>query len=211
MKKVFYLQGYGIPEKPAEDGNYSRYLVFVFNYIFDYCRDKRIKPEIFFSGGKTDLIKPYCRTETGEMRKIFTKLANRPSVKEKTREWQYREIKKSFSAVEGLLVLKQEISGKVDLTVFCELIRAERMRELAKKIFDSNITIAAVDFDASPGRYLDRKIIIDKEKKKLKKELKMIDDPKLLKEYHQEKVNRIEKLKKMNVKEIEKYLIKEYL
>jgi len=71
MKQVFIVMGYGVPQDIMADGNYAVYLRNVFNHIYDEASRRKVEPIIIFSGGKTDLFKPYKRTEAGEMIKFF--------------------------------------------------------------------------------------------------------------------------------------------
>jgi len=209
MKTIFYLQGYGVPKNILTDENYNRYLNFCFNYIYDYVlRHKVAMPLIVFSGGATDLFKPYKRTEAGEMARLFKKLVSRPDVRKETVNWAYQGIN-SLSAVEGLLV-SQKLVGSSDLVIFCEKTRETRMLYLAKKIFSASIKVEGVDFDSSSRRYLDLDVIDKKERKDLEKELKIIKNPKLLLGYRQEKLKRLKTLRQNPSKDISKFFLEEY-
>lgn len=90
MKNIFLVFGYGIPKDILKDENYNFYLKMVFNQIYNLVIEKNIdNPVIICSGGKTDMYKPYKRTESTEMTKLFKSIAKRPFLKQVTKDWLF--------------------------------------------------------------------------------------------------------------------------
>jgi len=74
MNDIFLVFGYGIPKNILKDENYNFYLKIVFNRIYDITsKSKSKKTLIICSGGKTDMFKPYKRTEADEMIRLLKK------------------------------------------------------------------------------------------------------------------------------------------
>jgi hypothetical protein len=210
MVKIYYLQGYGVPRDIFKDQNYTTYLGIVFNYIYSETRLRKVSPVIYLAGGLTDTFKPYRRTEAGEMRKLLARMTFRLELKKKIASWRYAELKDCYSTVEGLLALKNKIDQKISVVIFGEATRADRMGVLAQKIFGRRAKVVGVDFDLSARRYLNPKIIQKKEKQDLAQELRIVKNPKLLKAYRQEKLERLVKLRRLDLAGRRRFYVEEY-
>jgi len=82
MNNIFLIFGYGIPKNILKNENYNFYLKMVFNRIYDIIVKTKVrKPLVICSGGKTDIFKPYNRTEAEEIIKFLKKLRNKPFLK----------------------------------------------------------------------------------------------------------------------------------
>lgn len=184
---TFLVLGYGIPEDISQDENYQLYLKSVFNKIFAICSTQNSwDPVIVFSGGKTDLIKPYRCTEAGEMIKVFRGLMQRASVKKQVRSWRLISEGKSLSTLDNLLYTQEIVQAKKlqdrSLVIFGEKTRDKRISVLAKKVF-GKANVQTIDFDQSPNRYLDANFLHQKEVKSLKFDLWALKDAQHLKEH----------------------------
>ena len=203
MNDVFLIFGYGIPRNILKDENYNFYLKMVFNKIYDFVVKKGIEnPTIVCSGGKTDMFKPYKRTEAEEMIRLLKSLSKRPFLREATRNWLFIPEKKSLSTLENFLNCLQQIKKrkikKANFYIFCEQTREKRIKVLAKKMLDKNYNflVAPIDFDVSTNRYLSPDFIAKKEKVELKHALWALQSPENLKKYHEvfaEKINYLRK------------------
>ncbi len=203
MKNIFLVLGYGIPKNILKDENYSFYLKIVFNKIYDLVTKKSIKaPFIICSGGKTDMFKPYKRTEAGEMVRLLKKLGNKSFLKHLTKDWLFVLEKKSFSTLENLLnclgILKNKRIQKANLYIFCEQTRENRVKVVGKKIFNRNYNfqVIPVDFDVSSNRYINPVFLQEKEKIELKNSLWALESPGNLKKHHKLYKERIDYLRK---------------
>lgn len=193
MNNVFLVFGYGIPSDILKDENYNFYLKMVFNKIYGFVVKNKIdKPIIITCGGKTDMLKPYNRTEAGEMIKLFGAfIKERPFLKPITKNWLFVSENKSLSTLENLLnskniILKRKIK-KANFFIFCEQTREKRINILAKKILDKNYNflVAPIDFDVSANRYLPVEYLIKKEEAELKHSLWALQSLKNLKKHHE--------------------------
>lgn len=140
--------GYGVPGDIATDPNYMAYLHAVVNRLFVDRRGE--SGTIVVSGGATDLVRPYRRTEAGEMAGwLKGKIGNL-----KIRKWKLIRDAKALTTVENLLNFVNVFDERGDVLIFCEATRAPRIRRLAREIPALRCAkIIAVDFDASPRRY----------------------------------------------------------
>jgi hypothetical protein len=170
MKNIFIIAGYGIPKDILKDEHYNFYLKTVFNRIYDIAGKAKDRQAIIICcGGKTDMFKPYRRTEAGEMIKLFKKLCNRSFLKNVTKGWQLIPENKSISTLENLLYSKKKIKKKrleqANAYIFCEYTRASRIRLLVKNIFGKQgAKVLPIDFDISLNRYLEPDFIQKKER-----------------------------------------------
>ncbi len=172
MRHYFLVLGYGIPKNILEDGNYHFYLKSVFNKVFDWCATHdQWDPIIIFSGGKTDMFKPYRRTEAREMIRLFITLTKRTTVKARVKRWSLVPEMKSFSTLDNLLytadICRSQQPGAAKITLFGEQTRHKRILSLARKIFDE-VHVIPIDFDQSANRYLDPAFIKHKESEVMK-------------------------------------------
>jgi hypothetical protein len=203
MKNVFLVFGYGIPEDIHKDENYNFYLKMVFNKIYDFAIKQNINnPIIICSGGKTDMFKPYKRTEAEEMIKLLKKLAIRPFLKTFTKDWLFLPEKKSLSTLVNFInckvLLKDKKINKANLYVFCEQTREKRIKAVGKKIFDKNYNfqVVPIDFDVSSNRYINPEFLVKKERAELKHSLWALESSENLKKHHelfQEKIDYLRK------------------
>jgi len=207
MNDVFLVFGYGIPKNILKNESYNCYLKMVFNRVYDITTKNLIKrPLIICSGGKTDMLKPYKRTEAEEMIRLLKNLGKKPFLKKITRNWLFIPEKKSLSTLENFINCQQIIKNrrikKANFYIFCEQTRKKRVNILAKKILDKNYNflIIPIDFDVSANRYLSIDFITKKEKAELKYALWALQSPKNLKEHHKVFAEKIEYLRKAGPK-----------
>jgi len=189
MQTLFLVLGYGIPKDIRKDESYKTYLKLAFNNIYEISLKNKIKkPLIVFSGGKTDIFKPFKRDEAGEMVKYFYVLARRPFLRKKTNNWQFIKEAKALSTLENLLFTRKILEKKkllpADIYIFCEKTREKKVNLLAKKIFKNKIKLVSIDFDHSPNRYLDDKFIKEKEKQDIRFALWALRSSVNFKKYH---------------------------
>lgn len=200
MKKVYIVPGYGIPKNILSDEHYNSYLKTVFNQIFEASQNKEAL--IIFSGGNSDIFKPYHRTEAEEMRRLFMKLAQRSFVAQAVKRWQIVIEKKALSSLENVLNSKQIFLKKKitfsDVTLFCEWSRQEKMKVFMKKIFGKNFVVKAIDFDISQNRY-HTDLIRKKEAKDIEFSLWALKNPANLRRYKKLFAERILWLRKQKV------------
>lgn len=202
----FYLIcGYGVPKDIQTDDNYRRYLGIVFNTIYAQSAGKPAM--IICAGGKTDLQKPYKRSEAGEIARFLKPLM-------RGQDWKLAQEARSLSTVENMLYAQQKLVRATSqggcMMVFCEATRVARVKALAKQMFRGmRVTVYPVDFDLSPNRYLDPAFIAEKERKTLKVERWALRDPKYLRIYRNKLEDRIAHFRragtKRHIQEIKKW------
>lgn len=197
--KTFVVLGYGIPKKMEADENYRSYLGMAFNTIYTQTQQKNESATIVFCGGPTDMYKPYKRVEAQEMSKFFRSYADRSVCRIVTKTWKYFLEKKSLSTLENLVYAKHLLDQKkIDissLTIFCEVTREKRIKRLAKKVF-GKANIIAIDFDISENRYIDPKLIEQKEREAIKLDTWTLARPERLKQYRKLFVDKMTFLRK---------------
>jgi len=204
MKEIFLVLGYGIPKNIIKDENYNFYLKIIFNIIYDNVSRHNINnPLIIFSGGRTNLDKPYQKTESEEMMKLFLSLLkNRSYLKKFTEKWQLITEKNALSTLENILNCKNIIINKkisaANINVFCEQTRNKKVKTLARRIFDNKyrIKIYPIDFDNSRNRYLGYEFIRQKETTELKHAFWALKNKSNLKKYHALHLRKISYLRK---------------
>ncbi len=192
MNDIFLVFGYGVPKNILKDENYNFYLKIVFNRIYSFVVKNKIdKPIIITCGGKTDMLKPYKRTEADEMIKLFSAFINeRPFLKPITKNWLFVSENKSLSTLENLLnsnkIIQKRKIKKANFFIFCEETREKRIKVLAKKILDKNYNflVVPIDFDVSANRYLPVEYLAKKESVELKHSLWALQNPENLKKHH---------------------------
>lgn len=205
MQEAFLINGYGIPKDILKDEAYKSYLNVAFNAIYDRAVREGITPVVIFSGGKTDMFKPYKRTEAGEMARYFKELAKRPFVKAVTKGWKYELEGRALSSLENMLFGKEILSKKYpqikEATIVFEQSRAERIHATAKKIFAQldSLTFLPVDFDISVTRY-DLELVAKKEAEGLKLDLWALQKPEHLKAHRDIFVDKLSTLRKAGPK-----------
>jgi len=204
MNNVFSVFGYGVPKNILKDENYNFYLKMVFNKIYSFVVKNKIdKPIIITCGGKTDMLKPYKRTEADEMIKLFsTLIKERPFLKLMTKNWLFIPENKSLSTLENLLnsnkIIQKRKIKKANFFIFCEQTRERRIKILAKKILDKNYNflVVPIDFDVSANRYLPIEYLAKKENVELKHSLWALQSPENLKKHHKVFEDKFEYLRK---------------
>lgn len=197
-----------MPKDIFKDEKYNFYLKIVFNKIYSIVIKNNItKPIIIFCGGNTDGLKPYKRTEADEMIKFFaTMIKEQPFLKSLTRNWIIVSEKESLSTLENLINSKKIIAKrkirKANLFIFCEQTRENRIKVLARKIFDKNYNfqIEPIDFDVSANRYLSPEYLSKKENTELKHSLWALQSPENLKKHHKVFEEKFEYFRKMGYK-----------
>ena len=192
MKQVYIILGYGIPRNILKDGNYQYYLRGVFNSIYDDTVTRQaVRPIIIFCGGKSDIFKPYRRTEAAEMMRAFRALMAKPVLRKATRNWKLVPEPRSISTLENLLyargILRSMKTNTQQATIYCEQTRVSRIVKLARKIFSKSIkaNVKAIDFDTSNNRYLDLRFLTDKEHKSLRHDLWALRNDNNMKQHHE--------------------------
>jgi hypothetical protein len=154
---IYIIPGYGIPKNIKIDDHYRHYLGAAFNKIFDLSKNQSLL--CIFTGGRTDMIKPYRRNEASEMKNFFDDLSKRPAVIKATRPWKLITETSALSTLENILFSKKILDRKNvtegKLVVFCEYSRAKKINTFVKKIFGSTwkMKIIPIDFDISQNRY----------------------------------------------------------
>lgn len=180
----------------------------VFNKIFDIVTKNKIATSfIIFCGGETDMIRPYKRNEADEMIKFFTEFIRKKTfLNSITKNWLLIAENKSLSTLENLLnskkILDKKKIKKAKIFVFCEQTREKRIKVLTEKIFDKNYNfqITPIDFDVSANRYLSQDFIAKKEKIELEHALWALENPENLKKHHEVFREKIEYLRKAELK-----------
>jgi uncharacterized SAM-binding protein YcdF (DUF218 family) len=188
MKEVFIVLGYGIPKDILRDNNYRRYLPIAFNTIYSATQERGVEPVVVFSGGRTDMFKPYRRTEAVEMAHFSRTLLKKLFPKER-KLWKLYAEKRSLSTMENLLYTKELLKrNRVPLTrvmLFCEATRERRVHILAKKLLAvQHLRVVPVDFDLSSNRYLDPAFLREKEERVLRFDVWALKNPENFKKYH---------------------------
>lgn len=189
MRQTYVVLGYGIPRNILKDENYCLYLKSAFNRIYAACADRdRWNPVIIFSGGKTDMFRPYRRTEAQEMMRLFRTLMRRPAVKKRTAGWLLVPETRALSTLDNFLYSAKILSTrkllKNPVTVFGEETRRIRISAIVKKTM-RNTKVETIDFDQSANRYLDPAFLRRKESEALKLDLWALRQPENLKKHRE--------------------------
>ena len=204
MQDIFLIFGYGVPKDILKDENYNFYLKMVFNKIYDTVTVSKNEkhPLIICCGGKTDMFKPYKRTEADEMIRFFVELIKqKPFLDSITKNWNFVSENTSLSTLENLISSKEIIEKnkiqKANLFIFCEHIRGRRIEVVAKKFFDKNysLQVIPIDFDGSSNRYLSPDFLAKKESEEIKHSMWVLQDSKNLKKHHEIFTERIQHLR----------------
>lgn len=203
MKTTFIILGYGVPKDIAKDTNMQLYLRACFNAVYDELASGRsAKTLAVLTGGRTDLFKPYRRTEAGEMATIVRLLMQREIVQKVLRGTKLTVEKSAISLVENLLASKKSMkhhgqrSGRV--VVFCEKTRETRIKRVARIVLGSTykLKIIGIDFDVSANRYRDPKFLAKKNSDALRFDLWALKSSANFKRYHQVHLDRLRFLRK---------------
>lgn len=167
---VVVINGYGVPEDFRTDCSYHAYLVQVVNWLWERHRTHAIT--VVPCGGKTDMRRPYRRTEAGEMtrwlrpRIVTLGLAPR---------WRVAPVATELTALENMLAAAKRYRAD-PIVYFCEWTRLKKMRALAKRILGARATVIGIEFDGSPPRY-DRDSRRALEREDLRYSLAALEDP----------------------------------
>lgn len=156
---IFIIPGYGTPEDVFKSRIYNVYLKSVFDEIIKHPSSE--KPLIIFSGGNTDMVPPYKKTEAGEMYKLFGKISG-----DSFNKFTYRLEKRSLSSLENQLypkeIIDKEKIGHRRIYMFCEKSRVKRLKITADKIF-GRIKIIGLEVPLGKIQQGDKKLIKEKE------------------------------------------------
>lgn len=189
MNNIFIILGYGVPKNILSDGNYGHYLPITFNTIYEASIRGAAKPVVVFSGGPTDIFKPYRRVEATEMARFFREQLKK--LPPRQRNWRMYSEQKSLSTLENLLfakdlLKKQRVTGS-NITIFCEATREHRVSVLAKRLFGKHYSlhVVPIDFDTSSNRYLGADFFETKEARVLQLDLWALKSADNYKRYHQ--------------------------
>lgn len=155
---VAVINGYGVPEDIRTDRSYHAYLVQILNWLWERHRTHAIT--IVPCGGKTDMRRPYRRTEAGEIAKW---LAPRIRALGLDSQWRIAPIATELTALENMLAAAKRFP-RGPIVYFCEWTRLKKMRALARRIFGKRAAVIGVEFDGSPPRYdLDGRRALERE------------------------------------------------
>lgn len=207
MRRLYIVSGYGVPENIKTDGNYQTYLRLAFNIIYrESLATKTIDPVIVLTGGRTDMVKPYRRTEAGEMEKVFRAFMTRPSLRPRTKTWKVLREPRAISSPETLLfssaLLRKRGVRSGTLTIFVEETRKERIVRLVRRTVPKTfrVTVYPIDFDASANRYLDPAFLEKKNALALRHDLWALRAPANMAEHHRVYGKRLAYLRKAGSK-----------
>lgn len=200
MSTAFLVLGYGVPDDVFTDANYTTYLRVVLNTIWsDPAKDKIV----WFAGGRTDLRKPYRRTEAGEMLRFFRRWERLPIVRRVTKQWHVASNPHPLGVPESLAWFVEYL-GRVafDRTVvFCEATRRHRVETLMQHLVDSKVSrderalTIGVDFDTSANRYRSLDEIKEREQAELDLDTWALESPVNLHRYRQLREERMKFLR----------------
>ncbi len=199
---VYVVLGYGVPKDIMTDGNYVRYLGAVFNRVWDenFPRPGEKWPVIVFSGGPTDMEKPYSRTEAGEMSRYFRPMMDRVATFGHEPCVVLLE-EGPLSALDGLLAadcdMKSSFPGDIpEVTVFCEWTRRDYIATIANRLFCNGSwwnqpRVCGIDFDQSANRYRDPRFLAQRNVSALQFDLWALKSPENLQAHHVLHVQRL--------------------
>lgn len=195
---TYLICGYGVPPDIHTDRNYIGYLDLVFNHIWE--RSKNEEAVVVLSGGPTDCEPPYARTEAREMASYLRKLIDRDVVGDATKKWKLALEDQSLSTLENMVFAKRLVDEhKLDgpITIFGAWMGRERRQIVADKVFGSGrCKMMPIDFDISQNRYLDSKLVIEKETRALEESLWTLEDSDRLAKHHEAFEKKFEFLRK---------------
>jgi len=191
MNNTYIILGYGVPKNIKTDQNYQIYLNTVINKIFELSQQRKdSSPTIICTGGRTDMFKPYLRTESAEIAKQLKRLFKKKTLKEITRGWKIIEERNSVSLLENMIFTKELIEEtriqSEAIVIFCEYTRKTRTEKVAEIVFKTvkNRAIIPIDFDISANRYRKKEQLNKKEKKALEHDLWALKSSENMKEHH---------------------------
>lgn len=199
---IYLFCGYGLPKDIRADQNYVTYLHVAFNAIYE--RSRGASALLIPSGGPTACTPPFEGTEAEAMTEYLQKLMDRPVVSAVTRGWRIVPEKESLSTLENFVFAKRIIDEQgVDdrIVVFGEKMAEERRREIADLVFGAGrCEIVSIDFDVSKNRYLDPKLIAEKEKCAIEEARWTLADPARLSQHHEAFKKKFEFLRDLEAK-----------
>jgi hypothetical protein len=160
---IFLVPGYGIPGGDiCADGNYNAYLHAVLAMAFDVLSaDPHASLTIIFSGGPTDMVAPYERTEAGEMARWFRAKLARDVFAGIRGRIEIRLEERALSTFDNILRFREMgiglASGDRDV-IFCEQTRRGRVLSLVSRILiteRADFKVHPVEFDQTDNRFRD--------------------------------------------------------
>lgn len=167
---IAIINGYGVPGDIRTDRSYHAYLVQVLNWLWDRHRTHAVT--LVPCGGRTDMRRPYRRTEAGKMAKWLTPRMRALGL---ASTWRVRPIATELTALENMLAAAARYpTGPI--VYFCEWTRLKKMRALAKRVLGARATVVGIKFDGSAPRY-DVKGRIALEREDLTYSLAALKDP----------------------------------
>lgn len=195
--KIYIVPGYGIPKDIFTNKTYAIYLKHVYDHVLiNSTKYPKTKIIIIFSGGLTDILPPYKRTEAKEMYKYFTKTfgLNIKYIK-------YKLEQRSLSSLENQIYSKQIIdrikSTNKNITIFGEKSRLARIRKTAKIIFPK---ISAVGITLPENKQVaDKKLVNKKEKIVMEYSLWALKSEQNLKKFRRVFINKFRYLRKFPI------------
>lgn len=170
QRLIAIINGYGVPKDIRTDCSYHAYLVQAVNWLWERHRTHAVT--IVPCGGKTDMQRPYRRTEAGEMVKW---LAPRIRALGLASTWRVQPIATELTALENMLAAAKRYP-RGPIVYFCEWTRLRKMRALAERIFGKRATVIGIEFDGSTPRY-DLRERIGLEREDLAYSLAALEDP----------------------------------
>lgn len=192
LQPTYLVLGYGIPEDIIVDRNYNTYLSTVFNTLYREVLSFRQSCRVIVCGGNTDTVKPYDRTEAGELARWFRNLLSAPYLEAYEPLVEIVEENTSYSTLENLLNAKKLIKESDCVTVFCEYTRRERISRLAKQVLGASYKDSImIDFDTGIQRY-DETIVQEREANMLKYDEWTLSSPNNMQRHHEFYKSRID-------------------
>lgn len=158
---IYLVPGYGIPAGDiCADGNYNAYLHAVLAAAFDaLSADARAKLVLVLSGGSTDMVAPYGRTEAGEMARWFRTKLEREVFAGIRDRIEIRLEGRALSTLDNLLRFQGmgfPFAKGDTIVVFCELTRHERVLSLVTRLFADKgavFKVRGIEFDQTDNRF----------------------------------------------------------
>ena len=141
MRKVFYVNGYGVPKDVFADGNYVRYL----QRVLAWAETAAAPVDVYFAGGATDPAQP-DKTEAGEMERLA-----RSMLHERCRDLvAFHCVTEATDLLGNVRAFARVLPPDAGITMFCEYARQDRVRFLAGRYFPG-CTVVPVAFDERMG------------------------------------------------------------
>jgi hypothetical protein len=142
--QIFYVNGYGVPKNIHEDAGYVRYI----QRVLVEAEIAGVPVVVYFAGGATDPAQPH-KTEAGEMLLLAEEL-QRASCRDRV---SFQTITEATDLLGNFRALGHRLTKGVDLTVFCEYARQDRVHFLVRRMFPG-ATVNPIPFDEGMGNPL---------------------------------------------------------